>query len=63
MIEPCCEELSVRCILLYVLIMSSTSLRVNPHCIVASKSKNFLLEAGTKCAVYVTSTGLEPPTT
>ena len=31
MIELCCEYLSVRCIWLYVLIMSRTRFRVNPH--------------------------------
>ena len=31
MIELCCEYLSVRCIWLYVIIMSCTSFRVNPH--------------------------------
>ena len=31
MIELCCEYLSVRCIWLYVIIMSRTSFRVNPH--------------------------------
>ena len=31
MIELCCEYLSVLCIWLYVIIMSRTSFRVNPH--------------------------------
>ena len=35
MIVPRCEYLSVRCIWLYVFIMSRTSLRVNPHSTVA----------------------------
>ena len=34
MIELCCEYLSVRCIWLYVVIISRTSFRVNPHSIV-----------------------------
>ena len=46
MIELCCEYLSVRCISLYVFIMSRTSLRVNPHSAVAWMSRNSLLEAG-----------------
>ena len=33
MIELCCEYLSVRCTWLYVLIMSHTHFRVNPHSI------------------------------
>ena len=40
MIELCCEYLSVRCIWLYVLIMSRTCFRVNPHSIVAWMSRN-----------------------
>ena len=47
MIELCCEYLYVRCIWLYVLIMSRMCFRVNPHFIVAWMSRNFLLEAGT----------------
>ena len=35
MIELCCEYLSVRCIWLYVFIMSRTRFRVNPYSIVA----------------------------
>ena len=31
MTELCCEYLSVRCILLYVIIKARTSFRVNPH--------------------------------
>ena len=46
MIEQCCEYLSVRCISLYVFIMSRTSLRLNPHSTVAWISRNSLLEAG-----------------
>ena len=37
MIELCCEYLSVRCIWLYVLIMSRTRFRVNPHSIFESR--------------------------
>ena len=46
MIELFCEYLSVRCIWLYVFIMSRTSLRVNPHSTVAWMSRKSLLEAG-----------------
>ena len=35
-------------ILLYVLAMSSTRFKVNPHSIIAWMSRNFLLEAGAK---------------
>ena len=48
---------------LYVLAMSRTRLRVNPHSIVASMSRNSLLEAGAKSEGEVTATGLEPKTT
>ena len=48
---------------MYVLVMSRTHFRVDPHSIVAGISKNSLLEAGTKSEVYVTATGLEPRTT
>ena len=51
MIELCCEYLSVRCIWLYVLVMSCMCFRVNPHSIVAWMSRNSLLEAGTKSEV------------
>ena len=47
-IELCCQYLSVRCIWLYVLIMSRTRFRVNPRSIVAWMSRNSLLKAGTK---------------
>ena len=40
MIELCCEYLSVRCIWLYVFIMSRTSLRVNLHSTVAWMTRN-----------------------
>ena len=46
MIEQCCEYLSVRCISLYVFIMSRTSLRLIPHSRVAWISRNSFLEAG-----------------
>ena len=49
MIELCCEYLSVRCIWLYVFIMSRTRFRVNPHSIVAWMSRNSLLEAFRAC--------------
>ena len=54
MIELCCEYLSVRCIWLYVLIMSRTRFRVNPHSIVSdfapASSKEFLdIQATIEC--------------
>ena len=48
---------------LYVLVMSRTRFRVNPHSIVAWMSRNSLLEAGAKSEDEVTATGLEPRTT
>ena len=51
MIELCSEYLSVQCILLYILVMSHTRSRVNPHFIVAWMSRNSLLEAGMKFEV------------
>ena len=51
MTELCCEYLSVRCIWLYVFIMSRTRFSVNPHSIVAWTSRNPLLEAGAKTEV------------
>ena len=42
MIELCCEYLSARCIWLYVIIMSRTSFRVNPHSIVCLNVKELL---------------------
>ena len=42
MIELCCEYLSLRCIWLYVIIMLSTSFRVNLHSIVCLNVKEFL---------------------
>ena len=48
---------------LYVLDMSRTRLRVNPHSTFAWMSRNSLLEAGAKSEGEVTVTGLEPRTT
>ena len=48
---------------LYVLVMSHTRFRVNPHFIVAWMSKNSLLEAGAKSEGEVTGTGHEFRTT
>ena len=42
MIELCCEYLSVWCIWLYVIIISCTSVRVNPHSIVCLNVKALL---------------------
>ena len=39
MIELCCEYLSVRCGWLYVIIMSSSRFRVNPHSIICLNAK------------------------
>ena len=63
MIELRFEYLSVRCIWLYVLIMSRTRFRVNPHPIVAWMSRNSLLEVGAKSEIKVTATGFEPKAT
>ena len=46
LIELCCKYLSVRCIWLYVLIMSRTYFRVNAHSIVAWMSRKTLLKSG-----------------
>ena len=58
--EPCCSAISFNLIsmqsypmnwelfVLYVLVMSRTRFRVNPHSIVAWMSRNSLLEAGAK---------------
>ena len=54
MIRLCCEYLSVRCIWLFVLIMSSTRFRVNPHSIFTWLLRNSLLETGAKSEVAVT---------
>ena len=48
---------------LYVLVMSRTRFRVNPHSIVAWMSRISLLEAGAKSEGEVTATRLEPRTT
>ena len=48
---------------LYVLVMSRTRFRVNPHSIVVWMSRNSLLEAGAKFEGEVTAAGLEPRTT
>ena len=45
---------------LYVLVMSCTRFRVNPHSLVAWMSRKSLLEAGAKSKVEVTATRLEP---
>ena len=58
MIELCSEYLSVRCIWVYVLVMSCKHFRVNPHSMVAWMSSNFLLEPGAKSEGEVTATGL-----
>ena len=42
MIELCCEYLSVWCIWLYVIIISCTSVRMNPHSIVCLNVKALL---------------------
>ena len=49
MIELCCEYLSVQCIWLYVIIMSRTSFRVNPHSIVCLNVKEIL--AWSRCYI------------
>ena len=46
MIGLYCEYLSVRCIWLYVLIMSGTYFRVNPHSVVNWVSRNYIIECG-----------------
>ena len=63
MIELFFEYLSVRCIWLYVIIMSCTQFRVHPHSIFAWIWRNSLLETRATCEVWVTITGLEPTTT
>ena len=42
MIELCCENLSARCIWQYLIIMSRTSFRVNPHSIAFLNVKGLL---------------------
>ena len=46
MVGLSCEHFSVRCIWLYVLLMSSTYFKVNPRSIFAWMSRNSLLETG-----------------
>ena len=53
MIEQCCENLSVWCIWLYVIIMLHTSFRVNPHSIVCLNVKKLL--APSMCHVRILS--------
>ena len=50
MIELCCEYLSVRCIWLYVLIVSRTHFRMNPHSLFAWMSKNS--SSGSSCDIF-----------
>ena len=50
MIELCCEYLSLRCIWLYVIIMSRTSFRVNLHSIVWLNLKELL--ARSRCHIW-----------
>ena len=51
MIELCFELFSARSIWLYVLVMSRTHFKVNPHTILAWMLRNSLLEAGAKSDV------------
>ena len=46
MIELCCEFLPVRCLWLYLIIISRTSFKMNLHSIVPWMSKNSLFETG-----------------
>ena len=62
MVELCRENLSVRWIWLYVIIMSRTNSRLSPHTIVCWMSRNYLLEAGAISEVLVTATRFEPKT-
>ena len=59
-IELYCEYLSVRHISLYVIIMTRTDFRLNPHSILVWMSRKFLLQRDTK--FEVTATGNEPTT-
>ena len=63
MMELCSEYLSLRCVWLYVLFISRTRIRVNPHSIMSWMSMIPLLEEGEKSEGEVTATGLEPRTT
>ena len=55
MIELCCEYLFVRCLWLYVIIMSRTSFSVNPHSIVCLNVKELL--AGSRHHIWSLSDG------
>ena len=55
-------KLQTKSYYLYVLIMSRTRFRVNPHPIVARMSRYSLLETDAITEVSVTATGLEPTT-
>ena len=57
MIELCCEYLSVRCIWLYVIIMSRTSFKVNPHTIIFLNVKELL--ARSRCYIWSLSDSKE----
>ena len=63
MIEVCSECFSARCIRLYVLLISHTHFRRNPHFLVSWMSRNSFLEPGAKPEGEVTATGFEPRTT
>ena len=60
MIELYCEYLCVGHIWLYVIIMTRTDFRLNPHSILAWMSRKFLLQRDTK--FEVTATRNEPTT-
>ena len=53
----CCEYLSVRCIWLYVIIMSRMNFRVNPHSIVCLNVKE--LHAWSRCHIWSLSDSSE----
>ena len=61
-IDLACEYLSVLHIWLFVIIMSRTHFRVNPHSIFSWMWSNYFLETGAISEVLVTPTGLEPTT-
>ena len=63
MLELFSEYLYVRCIWLYLVVMSRAPFRVTPHSIFAWISRNSLLKAGAKCEGEVTATALERRTT
>ena len=54
MVELRCEYLPVRCIWLYVIIMSHTSFRVNPHSVICLNIKELLAEIRRHMIVQVT---------